>query len=119
MSFFTDRCPHCKQLIEVRTHGQNGAFHALCSDIDRQLDWPRGSGLRIGVLAWKRLLIAAWERTHGQQAEFHPAIDGPGFDVVYRRSSRLTKQEMNELIEFGNSWAAQNGVVVVDNSEQF
>lgn len=112
MSFFADYCPECGAFIEQRTHGQNGAFHALCSEIDTQLDWPRGSGLKIGVLPWKRLLIAAWERTHGRPAEFFPSIDGVGFDCVYRRSSRLSKKEMSGLLEFSNAWAAEQGVTI-------
>ena len=114
MSFFCDFCPECGARIEVRTQGQNGAFHALCAEIDAQIDWPRGSGNKIGVLPWKRLLISAWEKAHGRTAEFFPAIDGKGFDVVYRRSSRLSKKEMSDLIEFSSAWAAENGVVRAD-----
>lgn len=114
MSFFCDFCPECGARIEVRTQGQNGAFHALCSEIDTQLDWPRGSGNKIGVLPWKRLLISGWEKAHGRPAEFFPAIDGKGFDVVYRRSSRLSKKEMSDLIQFGSAWASENGVVLRD-----
>lgn len=116
MSFFADHCPNCGAFIEQRNTGQNGAFHALCAEIDRALDWPRGSGLKIGVLPWKRLLVAAWERTHGRRAELYPALDGEGFDVVYKRSSRLSKKEMSELLEFANAWAAENGVVRMERA---
>ena len=111
MSFFCDYCPECGARIEVRTQGQNGAFHMLCSEIDTQLDWPRGSGNKIGILPWKRLLIAAWERVNDRPAEIYPALDGKGFDVVYRRSSRLSKKEMGDLLHFANAWAAENGVI--------
>lgn len=110
-SFFADYCPHCGKFIEVRTQGQNGDFHMLCTDLSKQRDWPRKSGCKISVLAWKRLLVAAWEREHGRHAELYPTIDGEGFDVVYRRTSRLSRTEMQELIHFGNAWAANEGVV--------
>jgi len=111
MSFFADRCPHCGRMIEQRTEMQNGDFHALCTDLHKQQDWPRKSGLKISVLAWKRLMVATWERAHGRPAEFYPALDGQGFDVVYKRTSRMDKTEMQELLHFANAWAANEGVV--------
>lgn len=82
----------------------------VCIDIDRQRDWPAGSGLYIGPKNWKQLLIAAWERYNEREAKILPAIDGEGFDVVYRRSSRLSKTEASEVLEFANSFLA-NGCV--------
>lgn len=108
--FFTDHCPNCGFLIDVRTSEQNGALFAVCSDLSRGRDWPRGSGVYITPKAWKQLLIAAWERVEGRPAEFYPALDGQGFDVVYRRSSRLSSAESSELIEFATAWAAIEGV---------
>ncbi len=55
-------------------------------------------------------MVAAWERANGKSAEFYPAIDGVGFDVVYRRTSRMNKNEMIELIEYATAWAVENGV---------
>ena len=117
-SFFADYCPSCGVYIEIRTEAQNGDFHALCTDLHKQQDWPRGSGLKIPVLAWKRLLVATWERAHGRPAEFYPALDGKGFDVVYKRTSRMAKTEMQELLHFSNAWAAENGVVRTKSKRQ-
>lgn len=111
-SFLVDNCPHCGKTIQQRGVEQSNAFHAICHDFSQQLDWPRGSGVKIDTIPWKRLLIAAWERTHGRRAEIYPALDGQGFDVVYRRSSRLSKHEMSELIEFARAWGAENGAVL-------
>ena len=118
MSFFLENCPNCGERIEIRSQAQSGAFHALCHDIDKQLDWPRGSGNKIGILPWKRLLISAWERAHDRPAQFYPSLDGKGFDVVYRRSSRMSKREMSELIDFAHAWAAQNGVETREREEE-
>jgi len=36
-----------------------------------------------------------------------PALDGHGVDVVFQRTSRLSKAEMAELIDFIQAWEAQ------------
>ena len=116
--FDGQNCPRCGLLIEPRTEGQNGQLHALCTDMSKQLDWPRGSGCKISELAFKRLLIAAWERAHERPAEIYPALDGHGFDVVYTRSSRMSRQEMEGVLHFGNAWAAEAGVVRTKSKRQ-
>jgi len=110
VSYLVDRCPHCNKWIEQRTPEQNNLFHALCSDISSQRDWPRGSGVFLGIEKWKRLVMASFERTHERQAELYPALDGAGFDVIYRRTSRLSKKEFSELIEFTHSVMSELGV---------
>ena len=113
-----DRCPYCERWIQRRTEGQNGDLHALCTDMAEQLDWPRKSGNKIDAEAWKRLLMSAWERTHGRQAEFYPSLDCVGFDVVYRRTSLLSRTEMQEVLHFVNAWAANEGVVRTKSKRQ-
>jgi hypothetical protein len=102
-----DRCPHCSGILRERSVEQNAKLHALLSDIASQKQW---AGKWLDVEAWKRLLVAAWERAEGRAAEFYPAIDGAGFDIVWRRTSRMNKQEMIELIEYATAWAVQNDV---------
>ena len=41
-----------------------------------------------------------------------PALDGHGVDIVFRRTSELTVNEMIELIEYIQSWAVGNGIDV-------
>ena len=38
------------------------------------------------------------------------SLDGQGVDVVFRRTSSLSKAECSELLEFVMAWAAENGV---------
>jgi hypothetical protein len=104
-----DRCPHCAGVLRERSIEQNAKLHAVLQDIATQKQW---SGKWLDVEAWKRLIVAAWERAEGRAAEFYPAIDGAGFDVVYRRTSRMNKNEMVELIEYATAWATENGVVL-------
>lgn len=104
-----DKCPRCGESLRERSVEQNAKLHALLHDISTQKQW---SGQVLDVEAWKRLMTAAWERANGRPAEIYPSIDRAGFDVVYRRTSRMNKSEMIELIEYATAWAVQNGVVL-------
>lgn len=104
-----DRCPHCAGVLRERSVEQNAKLHAVLQDISTQKQW---AGKWLDVEAWKRLMVSAWERTEGRGAEFYPALDGVGFDVVYSRTSRFNKQEMIELIEYVTAWAVSNDVKI-------
>lgn len=92
---------------ETRSLAQNAKLHATLTDIASQVEW---AGKKRDVDTWKRLLTAAWCRTRGEAVEFLPALDGHGVDIVFRRTSELTKSEMADLVEFINAWAADQGV---------
>lgn len=94
-------------VLRERSIEQNDKLHALLTDIAKQKQW---AGQWLDVEAWKRLMTAAWARANGQSAEFYPALDGAVFDLVYRRTSRMNKQEMSELLEYATAWAIENGV---------
>ncbi|WP_157667590.1 recombination protein NinB [Comamonas serinivorans] len=93
---------------ETRSDAQNRLLHAMLSEISKQVEW---AGAKRDTDTWKRLLTAAWLRTRGEQVELLPAIDGHGIDVVFRRTSQLTRAECAELSEFVMAWAADHGVV--------
>lgn len=113
-----DRCPHCRGTLRERTTEKNARFHAVMGELAAQCDWPRGSGKYLDIEAWKRLIVAAYERAHGRPAEFYPALDGAGFDVVYRRTSRMAQQEIRDVIDYAESWALENGVELKELGEQ-
>lgn len=92
---------------EVRNGSQNALLHALLTEVAEHVEW---AGRRRDVETWKRLLVAAWLRARGDSVEFLPALDGHGVDIVFRRTSRLTKAECAELIDFVQAWAADRGV---------
>ena len=108
--FFARRCPNCNHLIQVATEAQQTAFKLICQDIAKQRDWPEKSGHFLDPKQWQQLMIAAWEREHDRQFEVLPSIDRHDFDVVFRRASRLSKDEMGELIPFAEAWCAENGI---------
>lgn len=88
---------------ETRNDAQNALLHALLTDIAKTRDW---AGQKRDVETWKRLLVAAWLRARGESIEVLPAIDGHGIDVVFRRTSSLTKGECAELVMFIEAWRA-------------
>ena len=92
---------------EKRSDAQNRLLHACLTDISKQVEW---AGAKRDVDTWKRLLTAAWLRARGEPIEMLPAIDGNGVDIVFRRTSQLTKAECAELSEFVMAWAAERGV---------
>ncbi len=92
---------------EKRSDAQNRLLHACLSEISKQVEW---AGAKRDVDTWKRLLTAAWLRTRGEHIEMLPALDGHGVDIVFRRTSQLTKAECAELSEFVMAWAADHGV---------
>lgn len=67
-----------------------------------------GAGRKWDIETWKRLLVGAWSRANKEPQVLLPALDGQGIEVVFRRTSTLTRAECNELLEFINAWAAHN-----------
>lgn len=96
----------------TRSTEQNAKLHAMIGEISQKLTWPIKGGDKLDIEAWKRLFVCAFEREKNKSAELYPSLDGHGFDVVYRRTSKMGIKEMGELIEFVEYWAAQQGVYV-------
>lgn len=104
-----DRCPRCGTTLRERTTEKNAHLHALLDEIAAQKQW---AGQYLDLETWKRLMVAAYERAHGRSAELYPALDGHGMDAVYRRTSRMSQEEMKDLILYVESWAIDNGVTL-------
>lgn len=102
-----DKCPRCAASLTPRSTDQNARLHAMIGEIAKQKQW---AGQWLGPEDWKRLLIAAFCRANGNPPAILPAIDGSGIEMIYRRSHRMSKQEMSELIEYVTSWALDNGI---------
>ena len=89
----------------TRSGEQNAMLHALLTEIAARVPW---AGKLRDVETWKRLITAAWLRARGDSVEFLPALDGHGVDVVFRRTSTLTRAECSELVDFVQAWAAEH-----------
>ena len=94
---------------EKRSDAQNRLLHACLSEISKQVEW---AGAKRDVDTWKRLLTAAWLRARGEPIEMLPALDGNGVDIVFRKTSQLSKAECAELSEFVMAWAAERGYLL-------
>lgn len=94
----------------TRTSDQNALMWALLSDISRAK--PEGRTLTPDV--WKSLFLHSLD--HAQR--FEMALDGKGMVPVGFRSSRLTKQQMSDLIEMIVEYGARHGVQFSDQREQ-
>ena len=99
---------------ETRSTAQNARLHAMLGDVARHVEW---AGKKRDATTWKRLMTAAWLRARGEQLEVLPAIDGHGVDIVFERTSRLSRAECGELMEFIAAWGAERGVVFHDEWE--
>lgn len=86
----------------TRTSEQNAKMWALLSDLSRAK--PEGRELTPDV--WKALFLHSLD--HAQR--FEMALDGKGMVPVGFRSSRLTKQQMSDLIEMIYEYGARHGV---------
>ncbi len=91
----------------TRNLSQNAALHARLTEIAQSCTW---AGQRQDVDTWKRLMVGAWSRVKGDPVVMLPALDGQGVEIVFRRTSSLSKQECSELLEFVNAWAAEHEV---------
>lgn len=89
-----------------RSNDQNARMWAALSDISR----AKPEGRDMPPELWKCLFMAAC----GHRVRFEPAIDGNGVVPLGFRSSRLSKQEMSDLIECINAYAAEQGVTLGD-----
>ncbi len=85
----------------TRTNEQNSLMWALLSDVSRSM--PQGRRLTPDI--WKAVFMNAC----GHAVQFETGLAGEPFPVGFR-SSRLTKAQMTELIEFILSWGSENGV---------
>ena len=86
---------------EKRSNAQNRLMWAALSDISRQVDWY---GEKLSPEDWKHVLSASLKK---QRAV--PGLDG-GFVVLGLSTSKMSKDEMSELLELALAFGAQNGV---------
>lgn len=91
-----------------RTLPQNSRLHALITDVARQVEWPVGSGTKRTVEAWKDIFTAAL-RSANHGLDVVPGLNG-GFVLLGMHTSRMTKDELGELMALIEAFGAQHGV---------
>ena len=83
---------------------------ACLTDIAEQVVWH---GRKLAKEDWKHVLSAAL-----YQQDVVPNIDGNGFVVLGKSTSKMTVREMRDLIELAQSFGAQQGVKFGDESRR-
>lgn len=86
---------------------QNKKIHAMLSDISRQIKHYEQT---YSVDVWKRLTMSAWLREANESPLMIPAIDGNGIDVIFERTSKLSRKRMAEYIEWVYAFGTNAGV---------
>lgn len=94
----------------TRSLAQNALFWAVMTDIAEQVVWH---GRKLSKEDWKHVLSAAL-----YQQDVVPNIDGNGFVVLGKSTSKMTVREMRDLIELAQSFGAQQGVMFCDESRR-
>lgn len=85
-----------------RSLDQNALLWARLSEISA----AKPGGRELVPEAWKALFCYAL----GHEQRFEMALDGKGFVPLGFRTSRMSKAQMAELIDFIDAWCASNGV---------
>lgn len=93
----------------TRTSEQNAKMWAMLSDISR----AKPEGRELTTDKWKALFMDAI----GIPADWEPGINGGVVNVGYR-SSRLTKEQMSDLIEQMYAYGAEHGVEWSEPTEE-
>ena len=88
---------------EKRSDDQNRLMWALLSDVSR----AKPGGRTHTPEVWKELFCHAC----GHATQFEMGLNGQPFPVGFR-TSRMTKAQMTDLIEFIFSWCAEQGVPI-------
>lgn len=88
-----------------RTGDQNAALHARIGEISAHCEW---AGRTWDSETWKRLLVGAWSRANKDPVVMLPALDRQGVEIVFRRTSTLSRAECADLMTFIDAWAAEN-----------
>jgi NinB protein len=92
---------------ETRSSPQNARLHAMLTELSNRTAWH---GEKLPMETWKRLCMAAWMREERQSPQLVPALDGNGVDIIYERTSKLSKAEMGRLMEWVEAFAAEQGI---------
>ena len=92
---------------ETRSLEQNRLLHAAIADIAEQVEWM---GQKFTVEVWKRLCVASWLREKKEQPMLIPALDGNGFDVIFEKTSKLSKTQCSELLEWCFAFGVEHDV---------
>lgn len=85
-----------------RTIPQNDRMWVMLTEVAQQAEW---NGVKYTPDQWKCLFMHAC----GHEAHFMPGLNGEPFPAGFR-TSKLSKEQMTELMDFIDAWGTQHGV---------
>lgn len=98
----------------TRNTDQNAAMWPILQAFSEQLQWPvNGRMTTLTDEEWKDILSAAFRK----EQRVAMGLDG-GFVMLGQRTSKFTKREFSEFLEFLHATAADRGVVVYPENER-
>ena len=86
---------------EKRSNAQNDLMWGLLTDLSTQVTWH---GFKLSPTDWKHLITASLKKQR-----FFPGIDG-NMVVLGSSTSKMTKQEMTDVIEATVAFGLEQGV---------
>jgi len=89
-----------------RSNDQNAAMWSVLTQINKQR--PVHNGVKMSAVLWKAVFMQAL----GAELVMLPTLEGGGLFPFGHRSSKLTKDEMSNLIELMLAWAATEELVI-------
>lgn len=93
-----------------RTLPQNDLLWGRLTDVSRQVDWH---GQKLTPSDWKDVFTAAL-----RESRVVPGIDPGTFVVLGLHTSDMTKDEMSELLDLIDAFAAQHSVTLSDQRDE-
>ena len=92
---------------ETRTQAQNRLQWPILTEFSRQLQWPiNGQMVTMDADDWKDVLTAAF---HGETVRVAMGLNG-GVVMLGQRTSKFTKAQFSDWVEFLYATAALRGV---------
>ena len=99
----------------TRNLAQNAAMWPILEAFAEQLEWPiNGRMTKLDSEDWKAILTAAFRR---ELARVAPGLDG-GMVLLGARTSKFSKREFSDFLEFLHAAAADRGVIVYSEPER-
>ncbi len=99
----------------TRSVEQNAAQWPILEAFAQQLEWPlNGRMTKLDADDWKAILTAAFRQ---ELARVAPGLDG-GMVLLGARTSKFSKREFSDWLEFLHAAAAARGVVVYPEPER-
>jgi hypothetical protein len=91
----------------ARNLDQNAAMWPILQEFSEQLQWPvNGALCRLTPEEWKDILSSAFRRETARVAQ---GLDG-GMVLLGQRTSRFSRREFSEFLDFLHATAAARGV---------